>query len=95
MSEDGLTGMKLVWLGRTKEWFVGLCRQYDRMGCLMKLQARAISHPLFANSTIRDTAATILEQYQEMGEQLKLIGEGLDAVGKEDVFDGKGLGEEK
>lgn len=82
MSErDELTGMKLVSLESTKRGFLNLCKQYDRMGHLLALEAKAISHPLFSKTTAPEVLTRIVEQYHEVGEQLKIIGQGLDDLG--------------
>lgn len=61
--------------------FLNLCMQYEQMGRLLKLQSKILSHPLFSKSTAPAVMEKMLEQYYHMGQQLKVIGVGLDAIG--------------
>lgn len=79
--KGGATGLDLVVLNTVKDSFLNLCRQYSLLGKLKKVHAQAISHPAFAKTDVRGSFERILEQYREIGEQLKVIGEGIDDLG--------------
>jgi len=79
--KEKITGMKLVTLVNTKEGFLTLCQQYARMGHLMKVLAKSIDHPTFSKTAAPYGLKRILDQYYEVGEQLKVVGMGLDDLG--------------
>lgn len=74
-------GQNLVILTQVKEGFLNICKQFDLMGQLLKLEAKTLSHPIFTPTSAPVVLGRILGQYQEIGEQLKHIGKGLDAMG--------------
>lgn len=81
-----LTGENLIKLTHVKDDFLHVCKQYEGMGNLIKLQSKTLSHPLFSKSTAPSVLARIIEQYQEIGEQLKTLGAGLDEMGGDPVL---------
>ena len=84
---DGLKGKTLTKLIQVKDAFLHICKQYDHMGSLIRLQAKSMKHPIFSKTTAPACHQRIIEQYQEMGEQLKDIGRGLDDMGGKPVLE--------
>jgi len=82
-----ITGQNLVKLTQIKDGFFIMCQQYEHMGKLLKLQSKTLTHPIFAPSSAPECLKRILEQYVEMGEQLKEIGRGLDSLGGKPVLE--------
>jgi len=70
----GLTGQKLVAWTQMVGGFTTLCQMYEREGNLLKLVAKVLSHPLFSKTSAPGVLVKVLEQFQEIGEQLKAIG---------------------
>jgi len=66
-------------LTKTKEAFLLLCQQYNNAGLYLEAEARAI----MGNDPVTGMTArkNLLAQYQEMGEQLKVLGAAIDALG--------------
>ena len=81
--KDELTGMNRVTLEATKRGFVLLCKQYKVMGQLLHLQAKTLSHPMFSKTMMPVIISRLLAQYHEVGDQMKVIGTGLDNLGGE------------
>ena len=86
IAKKGLPYNNLELVANCKEHFLTLCKMYEHMGILHKLQAKAMKHPLIARSTVPQTQGRIVEQYQEMGEEMKNIGELLDLMGGKPVM---------
>ena len=76
-------------LNSLKQSFLLSCQQYERMGVLLKLLAKAVSHPVFSKTMVSATLQRILDQYREIGEQLKVTGTSLDECGGSPVFQPK------
>jgi hypothetical protein len=76
----------------TKEAFLQLCAQYEAMGKMYAAMAgdiRRHSEPGIINplaSSMRERLQVILDQYREIGEQLKETGLGLDSLGGDPVL---------
>lgn len=83
-----LSGQKLVALTQGKYHFLSLCNMYSRLGHLFTRLTKAAKHSLFAKSPLplEQTIETLLNQYQEMGEEMKTIGTYLDMMGGEPVM---------
>lgn len=85
-------------LDKTKEGFFHLCVQYEHLGKLLHLQSKAFSSKIIEpddDNTAPRVLEKMLAQYQEIGEQLKVVGTGLDQLGGEPVLqpeDPKGKG---
>lgn len=62
------------------EDYVTLCRQYKQMGRLFARHAKALAKSKKSKKEVESSFAALLDQFQEMGEQLKLIGIGLKAL---------------
>ena len=73
-------GSNLI-LAETKEGFLTLCKQYVRLGAYLKQWVRETPHP------VTNKVKNSVKQYMEMGEQLKYIGAGLDALGGDPVLE--------
>ena len=70
-----------------KEDFLYLCKQYSAMGQLFKRHSKVISHTQFSKTPAPTILKRILEQYQEIGEQLKTMGANIDALGGKPVLE--------
>lgn len=79
-------GLDLVLLNATKEGFLYLCEQYSQLGNLLKVHAKAVSHPAFAKTDVRSSMNKLLHQYKEIGEQLKIVGVRFDDMGGRPVM---------
>jgi len=70
-----------------KKSFLLLCQQYDQLGKYIRVEAEALRRG------DADTAAKAREcfhnQFQEVGEQLKNVGEAIDNLGGAPVFSSK------
>jgi len=84
--KEKITGMKLVTLVNTQEGFLILCEQYARMGQLLKLLAKSVDHPQFSKTSAPYGLKRICDQFYEVGEQLKVVGMGLDDLGGEGIM---------
>ena len=73
-----------------KEHFVALCKMYEHMGSLFKLEAKALTHPVFTTTMLPETHKRILEQYYEIGEEMKNLGTYLDLMGGKKVLKPEG-----
>jgi len=73
-------------LAECKEHFMSLCKMYDHMGKLFALQARAMTHPMVKRTSIPQTQLRIVEQFNEVGEEMKNIGAFLDLLGGKPVM---------
>lgn len=78
-----------IMLRNTKDTFLLLCEQYENLGKLINAQSQIIGHPIFKESNAPVCMIRVLKQYQEMGEQLKEVGKGLDILGGEPVLEPK------
>ena len=85
MSEP--SGLQKAALGQAKEGFYTLCRQYARMGSLIRILSKGITHPMFKQYSILSTVMVLIEQHHEIGEQLKVTGRLLDSVGGEPMME--------
>ena len=78
---QGPLGGQRVHVERAKSGFLNLCVQYKQLGTYLKLTAKALTHPLFQKSSVPGMLQKSIDQYQEIGEQMKSIGEELDNTG--------------
>jgi hypothetical protein len=85
-NKKGLPYNNLEALRDAKEHFLSLCKMYERMGKLFALQSKAMTHPIFKTSTVPQVHGRLLEQYQEVGEELKNLGTYLDLCGGKPVL---------
>ena len=85
-TQGGLPYNKLEALAECKRHFLSLCQMYDYMGKLFSLQTRMFKHPMIARTAIPQSQARILEQYQEIGEEMKSVGTLLDLLGGKAVM---------
>jgi hypothetical protein len=82
----GLPYNNLVVVTNAKEHFLALCKMYDKLGQFLNLHTKTLGHPLFAKTSIHQTQSRILEQYREIGEEMKTIGTHLDLMGGKPVM---------
>lgn len=80
MSKKGKPFNNLEVVTNCKEHFLDLCKQYEHMGKLFSLQSKAMSHPMFSPTSFPQIHDRIVEQYKEIGEELKNIGTYLDLM---------------
>lgn len=71
-------------LEETKDNFLVLCEQYNAMGTYFKMEARAIEAK--DKRALVKTVQSRNLQFQEMGEQLKMVGAALDRMGGRSVM---------
>jgi len=83
--KESLSSTQRLSLESTKRNWLLLCQQYAAMGQLLALMGKALSHPLFNKSMCPEVFNRILDQYQEIGEQMKVTGTDLDSIGGEPV----------
>lgn len=73
-------------LTNCKEHFLNLTKMYSRLGHLFKTQASSLSHPLFQSTCVPKDHLIMLNQFNEMGEELKNVGNYLDLLGGKPVM---------
>jgi len=69
-----------------KEHFLNLTKMYSRLGSLFASQAKSLSHPLFQSTCVPKDHIIMLGQFNEMGEELKNVGNYLDLMGGKPVM---------
>ena len=85
-NKNSLMYNKMLAMQNAKEHFLSLCAQYERMGQLLAMQGKALTHPQFAKTSVNTTQKSILQQFHEMGEEMKNIGASLDLCGGNPVM---------
>lgn len=84
--EKGLPYNNLEVVTNTKEHFLSLCKMYEYMGKIFAIQSKALKHPVFKSTPVPLTHSRLIEQYQEIGEELKSIGTCLDLMPGKNVL---------
>jgi len=84
--KGGLPFNNLQALAECKEHFLSLCKMYDHSGKLHLLHSKELQHPQFARTSLPQTHQRLLDQYAEIGEELKNIGTILDLLGGSPVM---------
>ncbi len=79
----GMRNTKVV--QQVKDSFLTLCAQYERLGQLLALQAHALPDTPQCQPAAQALKLE-LSQYQEMGEEMKQLGKGLDLLGGKSVL---------
>ena len=69
-----------------KEHFLTLCMMYENTGKILALQAKVIKHVQFSKTTLPLLMENQLNQYHEMGEEMKNLGASLDLLGGKPVL---------
>jgi len=86
---ERITGLTLVKLEQIKEAFYNLCKQYEHMGKLLAIEAKALTHQQFSKTPIPAMCARVTEQFVEMTEQFTFVGQGLDDLGGKRLYSEK------
>jgi hypothetical protein len=68
-------------LEETKKAFLLLATMYAQMGKYLNLTAKGLATSVLVDQSAPDALKLTLGQYHEMGEQMKSVGMGLDALG--------------
>lgn len=84
--KQGLPFNNLEALRECKEHFLSLCVMYDHMGKLFQVHAKELSHPQFSRTSLPQTHQRILDQFHEIGEEMKNVGTILDLMGGNPVM---------
>lgn len=86
-------------LKETKDSFFVLCTQYAQLGKYLNLHAKAVATSIMTGGEAAQTLQVMIAQHQEMGEQMKNLGRGLDSLGGKPVLEApespEGNGEQK
>ena len=85
-NQVGMPYNKLEVLTDAKEHFLSLCKMYEHMGKLFKIHSKELSHPMFVRTSVPQTNGRLLDQFYEIGEEMKNIGILLDMAGGKPVM---------
>jgi hypothetical protein len=87
--QKGLPYNNLTLIANTKEHFLRLCEMYAQMGLFFKQQSKVLKHPLFSNCSIHQIQERLLNQYHQIGEEMKTVGTYLDLMGGKSIMKAK------